>query len=202
MKYYDLTLTISEDSVTWPGDVPFTRNEQVSSAIVSTLHLSSHLGTHIDAPRHFIFDAGGIDKIQPSQLVGKFKVLQLKSKKLIDESELKKLKINKGDKVLFKTHNSKLIKESKFTADYTSLSLEAANYLAKKGVHLVGTDYFGIEAKSAPGHPVHIELLKKKIVIVEGLNMSAIKPGTYSGAILPLKIKNADGAPARAILWR
>ena len=108
----------------------------------------------------------------------------------------------KGERLLFKTRNSKLYKKGKFTADYVSLSLEGARYLTHKKIFLVGTDYLGIEAKSAPGHPVHKTLLAAGIVNVEGLDLSKIKPGIYNLAVLPLKIRAGDGAPARAVLWR
>lgn len=201
MKFYDLTLSISNQIPAWPGDIIYKRIERKTSAIVSSINMSSHFGTHIDAPKHFLFNKAGVDNLEINSLIGVFDVYEVKSKKLISLSDVKKLPINAGDRILFKTRNSKLINSKKFTANYVSLSLEAAKYLALKKVLLVGTDYFGIEAKSAPGHPVHKALLSKNIVIAEGLNLSKIKAGAYDGAILPIKIKNGDGAPCRAILW-
>jgi arylformamidase len=201
MKYYDLTLPLSPASVPWPGDQKFQRQERRGSAIVSKLTLSTHTGTHIDAPKHFLFNRGGIDSFALNQLVGKFTVYFVGAKSLISLADVKKLSIQAGMRVLFKTRNSGLITKRSFTANYVSLSLEAAQYLASKKVLLVGIDYFGVEAKSAPGHPVHKALLSKNIVIAESLNLKNVKPGTYSGAILPLLIKDGDGAPARAVLW-
>ena len=68
------------------------------------------------------------------------------------------------------------------------------------GVELVGIDYLGIEKKSAPGHPVHTKLLEKEIVIVEGLNLINVDPGSYELIVLPLKLKDLDGSPSRALL--
>jgi len=202
MKFYDITIPVSHHTPEWPGDNKYERVERKTSAIVSKLTLSSHFGTHIDAPKHFLFEKKSVDQLPLNLFVGKFKVFVLKSKKLISLFDVKNLPIQKGDRILFKTINSNIVTGAKFDAGYVSLSLEATQYLAKKKIALVGIDYFGIEAKSAPGHPVHVELLKNNIVIVEGLNLQKIKPGSYQGAILPLKIEAGDGAPARAVLWK
>lgn len=202
MKFYDITIPLSDKTIPWPGDTKFNKKENKSSAIVSKLTMSTHTGTHIDAPKHFLFNKSGVDSIGLSALVGKFTVVALKSQKLISLADVKKLKIQPRMRLLFKTRNSKLLRKKQFTTEYVSLSIEAAKYLANKKIALVGIEYFGIEAKSAPGHPVHKALLSKNIPIVEGLNLSKIKPGIYQGAILPLLIKNGDGSPVRAVLWR
>jgi arylformamidase len=204
MRYFDLTLPLSSKLPAWPGDQPFQRRENRGSGIVSRLVLSSHTGTHIDAPRHFLFNKSGIDKIALRALVGQFQVIGISSSPLITVEELKsKLKnLQAGARILLKTKNGKKILSSKFSNDWISLSLSGAKFLATKKVALVGIDYFGIEPKNAPGNPVHKALLNKKIVIVEALNLSAVRPGIYQGAILPLNIVNGDGAPARAVLWK
>lgn len=189
----------------WPGDTKFERGEKRGTAIVSELVMSSHTGTHIDAPRHFLFNDQSVEKIALEKLIGPARVYEFKSirrRGQITKAKIERLKIQKGDRILFKTQNSKLLTQKRFTAEYVSLSLDAARYLASKKISLVGIDYFGIEAKSAPGHPVHKTLLRAGIVIVEGLDLSKVNPGEYNMAALPLKIKAGDGAPARAVLWK
>lgn len=176
--------------------------EKIGTAITSRLAMPSHFGTHIDAPKHFLFDKGSVDSISLSKLVGRAKVFAVKSKKLISRADIAKLPIKKGDKILFKTNNGRKVLGKKFTSDYVSLGLDAAQYLAKKRIDLVGIDYFGIEAKEASGHPVHKALLSRGIVIVEGCDLSAVPAGAYNIAALPLKIKSGDGAPTRVVLWK
>lgn len=202
MKFFDATYPLSQHTVPWPGDVSFSRKENRGTAIVSRLIMSSHSGTHIDAPRHFVFAKGGVDDIALEKLVGPVAVVKIGSSPLITLSDVKRLKPKKGARLLFKTRNQKLVRKRVFHPKYVSLGLEAAKYLASLPINLVGIDYFGIEAKSAPGHPVHKTLLKRNIVVIEGLNLEKIQPGTYQMAALPLKVKNGDGAPARVILWR
>jgi arylformamidase len=203
MKFYDLTLPVSNKTPAWPGDTKFKREQRTTSAIVSKITISSHFGTHIDAPKHFIFEKAPVDQLPLAALIGVFKVFEIKPKtNLIQVSDIKNLNIKAGERILFKTKNSKIVTKSKFTDKYISISLLAAKFLAARKIRLIGVDYFGVEAKSAPGHPVHRALLSKGIVIVEGLNLSAVPKGIYQGAILPLKISGGDGAPSRAVLWK
>lgn len=203
-KFFDLSLELHNTLVSWPGDTRFARKEERGTAIVSKLTMSSHSGTHVDAPKHFLFrDGGSVDEILLSKLVGRAKVVRIDSYPQITFADVKKIRPKKGDKLLFKTRNERLLLLRKtFTADYVSLSLEAARFLAAKKIDLAGVDYFGIEKKSAPGHPVHKTLLRAGVVIVEGLNLSRLSPGVYDFAVLPLKIKDGDGGPARAVAWR
>ncbi len=202
MKFFDITVPLSEATANWPGGVEYKREEIKTSAIVSTLTIRSHYATHVDAPKHFLFNKQSIDKILPSTLIGEYKVFTIKTKDQIKLLDIHKLDIKKGDRVLFKTINSNIVSGSKFNPNYVSLSVEASKFLAAKKITLVGIDYFGIEAKGSPEHLVHTTLLKNNIIIVEGLNLQKIKPGIYQGAILPLKIAGGDGAPARAVLWK
>ena len=202
MKFYDLSIPLSPATITWPGEKPMQVEEKKGTAITSRLAMPSHFGTHIDAPKHFLFSRGSVDNIALNKLIGKARVLSVKAKKLISKAEIAKFNIKRGDKILLKTTNHKLLTKSKFTDNYVSLGLDAAKYLAKKNIDLVGIDYFGIEAKEAPGHPVHKALLAKGIVIIEGCDLSGVPTGTYNIAALPLKIKGGDGAPTRVVLWK
>lgn len=200
-KFIDLSLPLQEGMVIWPGDIKFKREEIKTSSINSRLNISTHHGTHIDAPRHFLFNNRSVEKIDLEKLVGKARIIEVAAKNLIEVKHLPK-DIKAGDKLLFKTRNSRLLRKKQFDENYVSLSLEAAKHLTQKKIDLVGVDYYGVEAKGASGHPVHKALLKAGIVIVEGLNLQKAKPGVYSLAVLPLRLIGADGSPARAIIWQ
>lgn len=202
MKFYDLSLPLSPKTPEWPGQTTFERTETKASAIVSRLTLSSHFGTHVDAPKHFLFGRAAIDKVPLGKLVGRFRVVHVRSRPLITLADVKKVNPRPKERLLFKTVNSRIVTARTFSPRYVSLAPEAAAYLARCGVWLVGIDYFGIEAKGSPGHPVHRALLGAHVVIVEGLSLKAVPKGTYQGAVLPLKITGGDGAPARAVLWK
>ena len=77
-----------------------------------------------------------------------------------------------------------------------------AEYIVESGIVLVGIDYLSIEKSGSPGHPVHITLLEKEIVILEGVDLRAVPPGDYELICVPLKYDGAtgDGSPARTFL--
>lgn len=203
MKIIDISTTLHPNLVVWEGD---SKIELITDSTVekdgsmnSRLKLGAHNGTHIDAPAHFLEGGFGVDKIDPNKLVGECTVLEVESNE-IDKKSLERK--NFKSRVLFKTNNSKrkLLEDQNFHTNYVYLTEDGAEYLIEKGVILVGVDYLGIEKKSAPGHPVHTKLLEKEIVIVEGLNLVNVQPGDYELIVLPLKLKDLDGSPARAVL--
>jgi len=202
MKIFDVTLPLSPDLVTSPGEnffaLEFTKTFEESGANVSKLTVGNHNGTHVDAPLHFLKDGGDTTTIDPTVLVGPCQVLEVKPSGLLIEKADIEGRI-KGERVIFKTTNSALLTQP-FTADYISVGLSAAEYLVEQGVKLVGVDYFGCEAKGSPGHPVHTTLLKSQVVIVEGLNLSEVEQGEYEIFVGALKISGAEASSARVLL--
>lgn len=207
MKIYDVTLPIHKDMLVWEGD-PKVSIQNVATVAkdgvrLSHFSLGSHTGTHVDAPSHFLEEGDTLDKIPLEKFIGKCRVLNLTdlSHQEIGVSDLSKITIKKGDRLLFKTGNFRLLQSSTFPKKYISLSFEAAEFLAEKGVVLVGTDFLSIEKKANPGHPVHKALLSKGIVNVEGLNLENVPAGTYQMICLPIHVMGVDGAPARVVLY-
>ena len=205
MQFFDISLTIHNSMLVWRGDSPaeidvFATVEKDGYG-QTKLKLTTHTGTHIDAPNHFVANGAGIDQIPLEKLIGPCKVLDMTN---IGRNEILpedfKNPVEEGDRILLKTGNYKLLKDSKFPDEYVSLSEEAAKFLVSKNINLVGIDFLGIEKEKNPGHPVHVTLLLAGVVNVEGLDLENIEPGEYELICLPLKIKNGDGAPARVIL--
>ncbi len=208
MKIYDLSILLSEEMHIFPGDPPFTVKKiaeisEGKTANISSITMGSHTGTHIDPPLHFVKDSQGINKIPLDRFVGRAIVIDLYSVETeITEKDLKEFdeKITMGDIVLFKTKNSEMWDGEEFREDFIYLTKDAGRYLLKKGIKTVGIDYLSIEEYGSKTAPIHHLLLENGVPIIEGLNLKGIKPGEYFFACLPLKIKEGDGAPARAIL--
>lgn len=206
MKIYDVSIPIENSMLVWPGDpqVSIQTTATVEKDGVGDSHLSfgSHTGTHVDAPKHFVANATGIDQIPLEKLVGECFVVDLTeiTHKEILVSDFSQIPLTSGSRILFKTGNYKYLYGNVFPDSYISLSLQAAEYLVTKGVYLVGIDFLGIEKRKNPGHPVHTTLLKAGIVNVEGLDLSKVPEGKYKLICLPIKLKDADGSPARVIL--
>lgn len=204
-RIYDVSLPIYPGMLVWPGNPPVSIDSAKSiargdSSNVSLLHMGSHSGTHVDAPRHFINGANGIDAIDPQLLVGKVRLFQLFELHHIDRKALEKLDLKGVSRLLFGTRNSALLRKGQFTTDYAFVTEDAARYIIEMGVRLVGIDWLSIEEYQKPGRPTHNTLLAAGLVVIEGLDLSDVPAGDYELLCFPLKIKDGDGAPARVFL--
>jgi len=206
MKIYDITVPISPEMPTYPGDPtvevkPVSQISEGTGANVSVLSLGSHTGTHIDPPYHFVEWGLTVEQIPLDVLIGDCFVLDLGDVPVIGTSDLETARIPAGTKrLLFKTRNSFLWKDSSFRQDFTYLNVDAANWLVDQGVELVGIDYLSIDQFQSPTHSTHHRLLESGIIVVEGLDLGAVAQGIYTLVCLPLKITGGDGAPARTVL--
>ncbi len=208
MKIYDISLPISPDLPVWSGDPPVVL-ERVSSMDagahdnVSRLACSVHTGTHVDAPHHFLNDHRTVETLSLDVLTGPVQVIQIpEDVNLVTADVLEKAAVPSGTaRLLLKTRNSRLWErgEKKFATDFVGVSVDGAEWLVRIGVKLVGIDYLSI-APYKQSIPTHQALLEPGIVILEGVDLSAVSPGIYDLYCLPLKLVGSDGAPARAIL--
>ncbi|MCU0485438.1 MAG: cyclase family protein [Anaerolineales bacterium] len=168
----------------------------------SRLEMSCHMGTHVDAPHHFLDNGKTIESLPLSTLSGRAYVLHLPDVDLITADLLERSEIPpRTRRILFKTRNSDFWAkgERAFQTGFVALSEDAARYLVNRGVKLVGVDYLSV-APYQQSRLIHEILLGAGVVIVEGLDLSSVTQGRYTLYCLPLKIVGADGAPTRAIL--
>ena len=194
--------------VHWPDnpEVEISRTLDMSrgdKCNVSKLSMGAHTGTHMDAPIHFITGGKGIDEMPPRIALGRARVIEIKDKESIKPEELSSKKIQKGERILFRTFNSMRVwKSDTFVEDFVYISKEAARYLANIGIELVGVDYLSVGGYKRDSVETHQALLGAGIWIIEGLNLSQIEPGNYELVCLPIKIVGGDGAPSRALVRR
>ena len=204
--WIDISVTIRSGMVHWPTDPPVAIEqvhsiERGDSANLSALSMGAHTGTHMDAPRHFIPGADGIDKLPLEVVVGEARVIEIHDAESIKPVELTQHRIQGGERVLFKTRNSSHAwKTDTFVEDFVHISKEAASFLAERGVRLVGVDYLSVGGYQKGGAEIHQLLLGSGAWLIEGLDLSRVEPGRYFLVCLPLKLAQGDGAPARAIL--
>ena len=208
--YYDVTVPLSNELPTYPGDPgiqigAWRSLKNGDSANVSVVNFGAHTGTHVDAPAHFIEGAGKIEDLALDALIGEAVVVEAPDDCLVIDESFVKAHVAPGTvRVLFKTRNSAFWNEPnpQFHSDFTHLNTPAATWLANQGAKLVGIDYLSIERFKSPGHPTHLALLENGIVIVEALNLTDVPPGRYEVICLPLRLRSqlGDGAPARVVL--
>ena len=205
MQLYDATLAIHEKMAVFPGDPPFKKEPvfQIQTGDdfnLTRITMGTHLGTHVDPPAHFIENGATVDQLSLETLVGPGVVADLRGCSQIDRRALEKASIADYKRVLMKTDNGPLLLESSFHKDYVQLTEDGARYLVENRIRLVGIDALSIEHPDNPGSPVHHILLEAGVLVAEGVHLLEIPPGEYEIFCLPLKIKSADGAPARILL--
>ena len=173
---------------------------------LTTLSLSAHTGTHMDAPRHFVAKGKTMETLPLDAVLGPCRVIELKHREAITVAELAPHKLKAGERVLFKTRNStrswKLARTSTFDENFIYIPADTAQYLVDCRVMTVGVDYLSVGGYNKDGVECHQIMLgaRTPIWIIEGLNLAKVKPCRYELACLPLKIVGADGAPCRAAL--
>ena len=211
MKPIDLTLTISKSIPSFP-DSPTPQfiswsNLKEDGYNLELLFLSSHTGTHLDAPFHFVKNGIKIDQIPLGRLMGKAILIKIKKSKNspITKSDILQFEKKNGsipDKfsVFFFTDWQKNLKKDNYFTENPGLALSAATYLAQKKTNLVGIDSPSIDLGKDESFSVHHVLSKNNILIVENLaNLNKIKSKEFDFTILPLKLKDATGSPVRAV---
>jgi len=205
-EWIDISIPLHNGMVHWPGDAPFERRYTHSiangdEANVSAFQGTVHMGTHMDAPRHY-FEAGATIDTMPIQAgIGRARVIAIRDPNLIRVEELEAHHIAKGERVLFKTRNSGAVwKTANFQEKFVHFPKEAAAYLAKCEIHTIGVDYLSVGGYESDGAETHRILLSAGIWIIEGLNLEHVEPGDYELFCLPLKITGSEAAPARAVL--
>lgn len=202
-KIYDISLPLYRGMIVYPNN-PLYNVRPVNSrtSFSSEITIGSHAGTHVDAPRHVFKKGATVDQLPVKNLIGECRVLDMThAKKCVTVQDLQKARIKSGERILVKTKNSQRGFKI-FRNDYIYLDGAAAEFLAAKKIKLFGIDYLSIKQKGSDDHRPHTALLAKKIPIFEGLDLSKIKPGKYTFIGLPLRLKDLDGSPARAILMQ
>ena len=204
--YYELTLPVTGDLPVWPGDPPF-QIESVSSIAggdefnVSAIHMGTHTGTHVDAPRHVGLDRPGVHHLTPDILIGDAWTCRFPlTVRSLTAQALEAAAIPaSASRLLLATSNSSMWDAAapKFTFDYVAVSRDGADWLVSRGIRLVGIDSLSIGPDGPEGVYVHRRLLNSGIVVVEGLDLRRLPEGVCTLYCLPLNLRDADGAPAR-----
>lgn len=207
--WLDITIPMKNGLPPWPGDTAFRR--EIASEIgvdgaqanVSALAMSSHTGTHMDAPKHFVAGGGSIDGVSPELLMGPVYVLDMSLRQVSGQIAPEELagRIPAGTlRLLIKTVNSSLHGDGVFHTDFTALSVPAVEHVAAAGVKLLGLDYYSIASYKAPPEAHRTFLGVPGTAALENIDLTGVAEGWYDLVCLPLKIEDGDGSPARAFI--
>ncbi|MBD48470.1 MAG: cyclase [Dehalococcoidia bacterium] len=197
MLIYDISRPLNNFIETYPGDPEFRLSylqtiEEGSPFSLSSFSMSSHTGTHIDAPSHFLSGGLTIDELPLSLLMGTAVLIQT-TQEYIDAQTLEESNIPKNtSRLLIGTKNPR----------FKGMTIAGAKWIMGKTINLVGIDRLSIEEPDTETFPIHKYLLSNHILLIEGLKLDAVPADTYDLICLPLPISSAEAAPVRAVLTK
>ena len=204
MKIYDISLSLSANTVRWVTAQPFElierkRMSRGDTNNSSSMHTSVHAGTHVDAPFHFVPGGATIESLPLDIFMGPARVCAVDTADQITAGDIAGLNLAGEKRVLFKTRNSRLLQQPAYDSSFVAFAADGAKALVDLGVQLVGLDYLSV-ARADEQVPVHRAFLDRGLVLLEGIDLSDIPPGRYELICPPVKIAGSDGAPCRAVL--
>jgi arylformamidase len=215
MKIIDLSLPIEEGMMTFPThwhpvvEITILGRHGVEGRETRKLVFGTHIGTHADAPRHFIPNGGTIDEVPLETLIGPATVVDFTDCRPLQEIGVADLKNRLGAKapvrLILRTGWSEYFGNLKFYNEYPFLSENAAHWLVEQGVRLIAMD---TPSPDNPSHsrgtlkdsPNHKVLLGAGVVLVEYVaNLKALTSREVELLVMPLKLKGCDGSPVRCV---
>jgi arylformamidase len=205
LRIFDISLTITPDTPRYPGKVQPRRDilmDMAEGAVAncSAVYLDCHVGTHVDAPRHFVRDGITIEDVSVERFCGPCRVVEIQGRRDIRPEDL--ADVPRGVRVLFKTVGSSLLHAGQDDPNgFAYLTPAVARRLVELETQLVGIDGFSIDEYGST-EPSHHIILPAGISILECIDLTDVPPSDYELTVLPLKIAGAEAAPARAILRR
>lgn len=205
MKLFDVTRPIHPGMAVYPGDPevvvrPVSSIRTGAPANVSMLSLGSHTGTHVDPPLHFREGAPAVDQLPLDVLIGPARLYEVAVRRQIDAASLAGLDLAACPRALFKVRSSSHSPQACGRPEAAGIAADAVEVLIRAGVRLVGLEDPSADPAGSADFPAHRALLGAGVIIVEGLDLSAVPPGPYELLCLPLKLRAGDGAPARVVL--
>jgi arylformamidase len=204
---FDISRPLQEGIAAWPGSPGFRTFVHQSIADgadsnASGIEMDVHVGTHVDAPAHFIDGGATLDAVGLHPFVGSAYVAQIDATDRIDAAVLEAAGIPDGtERLLLRTANSRdeAYLTGPFREDFAALTADGARWVVERGLVLVGIDYLSIQ-RFGDQPDTHRILLGAGVCILEGLDLRAVGRGPYRLICLPLPLVGAEAAPARAVL--
>lgn len=203
MKIYDISLPLDAGTVSWPGDAAFQKTTSLriaegASVNLSSFSTSSHNGTHADAPFHYDSLGATMERLPLEIFLGPALVAEIATDREIPVSALQSLNLADTPRLLLRTAPGR--DRTRFPDRIATLSIEAVEWLAARGVRLIGVDIPSVDTVDSKTLPIHHAIGRAGIQILENLQLDDVPSGRYELIALPLKITGGDGSPIRAVL--
>lgn len=203
----DITIPLREGMPQWAGEEIYKEEPMLRTpdddVNVTRQTITTHTGTHVDAPRHFVHEGKTMDQIPLNRWVGPCVVVDLSHLEHdITAQDLDEANVPANTtRLVLKTRNSDLwsTHPGEFVEDYVSLTSAGARWVVERQIRLVAIDYLSIGSVGPDGAETHLVLLRNDVLIVEGIDLRDVPAGLYELLCFPLQLA-ADGATARVAL--
>lgn len=203
-RLIDISQTLRPALPVWPGDTAFALEpvwtiEPGCPVNVSRLTLSTHSGTHADAPLHYDPEGKAIATVDPALYVGECHVFDVRgSGDCVRPADFDIGKAEGCERILFRTFDH--FPYDIWVSDYAAIAAETINILHGTGVKLVGMDGPSLDPETSKILEAHHAVKRAGMAILEGLVLDEVSEGRYELIAAPLKIEGADASPVRALL--
>ena len=202
-RIWDISQVLRPGLPVWPGDTAFAfertwRIEDGSPVNVGRMTMSTHSGTHGDAPLHYAADAPDIAGLELDAYIGECLVVDARGVTGGEVGIGDLPHIDSADRVLFRTFER--FPHDAWDSDFTAIGAETVEWLALQGVKLIGTDAPSVDPQESKTLDAHRAVLEHDMRILEGLVLDSVPEGRYELIALPLKIAGGDAGLCRAIL--
>ena len=200
---WDISPAISAETAAFPGDTAYSQrwNAEIGPGCpvnVSAITMSPHLGAHADAPLHYGRGASAIGQVDLDPFLGPCRVIHAIGKgALVTPAHLAHGAADLPSRVLVRTC---LKAPTRWSAEFSAFAPETIEWLAGKGVRLIGIDSQSVDPADSKTLDSHLQLLAHDMRVLENLVLDEVTAGDYELIALPLKLIGADASPVRAVL--
>ncbi|MDV6377262.1 arylformamidase [Sporosarcina sp. GW1-11] len=204
-EWIDISQPLNKQIAEWPGDTPFSyevavSKEQSGSVNIGKLTMSTHIGTHTDAPFHYDDDGLRILDLPIDLYIGRACLIDVTGVNCVTRAHLENIDFKGAKRVLLRTSSHPTPKE--FPENFTVIGEDVGPLLKERGVRLLGVDTPSVDSENSKELVAHHSLYRNDVIILENLVLDSLEVGHYELIALPLALEDADGSPVRAVVRR
>ncbi|PIC98468.1 MULTISPECIES: arylformamidase [unclassified Sporosarcina] len=204
-QWIDITQPLNQRIAEWPGDTPFSyevaiSKEQSGSVNIGKLTMSTHIGTHTDAPFHYDDNGLKILELPVDLYIGKACLVDVTGVSCVTRADLEPFDFDGAERLLLKTGSHPT--PTKFPENFTVIGEDVGPLLKERGVRLIGVDTPSVDSETSKDLLGHHSLYRNDVIIIENLVLHSLEEGNYELIALPLALEDADGSPVRAVVRR
>lgn len=203
MVLIDISRKLYNGMPVWPGDTPFQYDlcsaiEEGEIVNIGQVQMSTHIGTHLDAPYHYNQEGKKISELELDLCIGKALVVDMSGKDAIRPQDFETVSLQGFQRLLIKTNSWK--DNLVFPDHIAYLMPEMGSFLKEAGIRLIGVDVPSVDPIHSSELLAHHSLGKNGIHILESIDLTHVREGVYELFAAPLRMVEADGSPVRAVL--